>query len=84
MQKGYNSDIEVGGYSYHVQTEDWGRQNPFIVTQVFKNGAVIKNIKTPYLEALSKGPVSDERAIRLAMKDQHQRILDHLLSGQAL
>ena len=84
MEKGYNSDIEVGGSTYHVQTEDWGKQNPFIVTQVFKNGAVVKNIKTPYQIALQKGPVSDERAIRLAMKDQHQRILDHLLSGQAL
>ncbi len=84
MQKGYNSDVEISGASYHVQTEDWGLKNPFIVTQVFKNGAVIKNIKTPYQQALSRGPVSDERAIRLAMKDQHQKILDHLLSGQSL
>lgn len=84
VQKGYNSDIEINGSNYHVQTEDWGKANPFIVTQVFKNGAVVKNIKISYNEAIAKGPTSDERAIRLAMKDQHQKILDHLLSGQSL
>lgn len=84
IQKGYNSDIEVSGINYHVQTEDWGGGSAVIVTQVFKNGAVVKNIKTSYSEAALDAKLHDERAIRLAMKDQHQRILDHLLSGHSL
>lgn len=82
MQKGYNSDIQVRGKSYHVQTEDWGTQNPFLVTRIFCNGAVMKTFKTSYSDALRGGPVNDLEAIRLALRQQHNRILDQLVSGQ--
>jgi hypothetical protein len=82
MQKGFNTDFNVGSSHVHVQTEDWGSKNPFIVTKVFKNGAVVQTLKTPYEKVLPFGPISDEQAIRLAMQEQHQKILDHLLSGQ--
>jgi hypothetical protein len=52
MQKGHNSDINVRGKSYHVQTEDWGSENPFIVSRIFCDGAVLKTIKTSHSEAL--------------------------------
>lgn len=82
MLKGFNSDLNIGSSHVHVQTEDWGEQNPYIITRVFKNGAVVSSIKTPYETVLPFGPISDEQAIRLAMREQHQKILDHLLSGQ--
>jgi len=82
MQKGHNSDIQARGRSYHVQTEDWGAQNPFLVTRIFSNGAVLKTFKTPYAEALRGGPVHDAEALRLALRQQHSRILDQLVSGQ--
>lgn len=82
MQKGHNSDIQVRGRSYHVQTEDWGTGNPFIVTRVFCGGAVMKTIKIPYTEALRGGPVNDFEAVKLALRQQHHRILDQLVSGQ--
>lgn len=82
MQKGYNSDLNVRGKSYHVQTEDWGAQNPFIVTRIFCGGAVFKTIKTAYADALRRGPVQNSEAIRLALRQQHNQILDQLLSGQ--
>lgn len=82
MQKGFNSDIQVKGKPYHVQTEDWGAQNPFVVTRVFCSGAVIKTIKTPYAEALRGGPSSQIEAVKLALRQQHHRILDQLISGQ--
>lgn len=82
MQKGFNSDVQVNGILFHVQTEDWGYNNPYIVTQVFKRGAVVKNIKTPYKEISRTVSSNNERVIRLAMQEQHQKILDHLLSGQ--
>lgn len=82
MLKGFNSDLNIGSSTIHVQTEDWGKDNPYIITRVFKNGAVISSTKTPYEAVLPFGPISDEQAIRLAMREQHQKILDHLLSGQ--
>lgn len=84
MEKGYNSDIVVKGVTYHVQTEDWGKQNPFFVSRVFRNGAVVKSIKTTYTDVLPRGPLSDAQAIRLAMKIQHDEILDLLLSGHLI
>ncbi|MGE3975044.1 MAG: hypothetical protein AB7F59_11020 [Bdellovibrionales bacterium] len=82
MEVGLNNDITVNGLTYHIQTEDWGRQNPYLVTQVFSNGAVLKSWKISYWQVLPQGPISDSQAIRLALRQQHQKILDRILSGQ--
>lgn len=82
MQKGFNSDITVRGKVFHIQTEDWGKANPYIVTRVFSGGAVLKTIKVHYDEALRGGPVGDSAAINLALRRQHHRILDELVSGK--
>lgn len=90
VQKGFNSDIVYRGMNFHVQSEDWGLENPFLVSRVYQNGAVIKSIKTPYSEVLRSGPVPlrisrlpvDPEAIRLALRTQHEKILDLLVSGQ--
>lgn len=84
LEKGFNSDIAWLGSQYHVQTEDWGTENPYLVSRVFHNGAVVKSIKTGYEEVLPAGRKFEVTTIRLAMKIQHQQILDLLLSGQLL
>lgn len=84
MEKGFNSDVSWLGSDYHVQTEDWGASNPYLVSRVFRNGAVVKSIKTAYTEVLPDSPTVGSQAIRLAMKIQHQQILDLLLSGKLL
>lgn len=84
MEKGFNSDVSWMGTVYHVQTEDWGLDNPYLVSRVFRNGAVLKSIKTSYQEVLPRGPTSTAQNIRLAMKIQHQQILDLLLSGKLI
>lgn len=85
MEKGFNSDVNWKGRIFHVQTEDWGRANPYLVSRVFGDGAVLKTVKTSYEEIFSTGPAAMEAtSIRLAMKIQHQQILDLLLSGQLL
>ncbi len=81
MEKGFNSDIQVRGKNFHVQTEDWGRENPFLVSRIYCNGAVLKTFKTPYEEALKPGPLGGEDAIRVALRQQHNRILDQLFTG---
>ncbi len=84
VEKGFNSDISWRGAQYHVQTEDWGLNNPYLVSRVFHNGAVLKSVKTAYHEVLPENARTESKAIRLAMKIQHQQILDLLLSGQLL
>lgn len=81
MQKGFNSDITVRGRRYHIQTEDWGKQNPFVVSRVFCNGAVLKTIKTPYNTITLQGPTSADEVIRTAVQKQHDHIIDVLMSG---
>lgn len=86
VEKGFNSDVIFKGMNFHVQTEDWGAQNPYLVSRVYQNGAVIRSVKTPYSDVLGSGlfnrPPIDPQAIRLALREQHQKILDLLLSGQ--
>lgn len=65
-----------------MQTEDWGNANPYLVSRVYQNGAVVKSIKTPYGEIFGQEEGGDPSNIRLAMRIQHQKILDLLLSGQ--
>jgi len=84
MLKGFNSDISYCGRRYHVQTEDWGRQNPYFVSQVFAEGAVIKTIKIPYTKVLKEGSGAKSESIKVALEAQHTSILDLLLSGQLL
>ncbi|OFZ20383.1 MAG: hypothetical protein A2Z20_07915 [Bdellovibrionales bacterium RBG_16_40_8] len=70
------------GATYHVQTEDWGRTNPFIVSLIFSGGAIVKNIRVPYTKVLPQGIYSEDTFIRLALETQHQSVLDLLVSGQ--
>ncbi|MGZ3770834.1 MAG: hypothetical protein ACXVCR_17725 [Bdellovibrio sp.] len=80
VQKGFNSDITVRGQRFHIQTEDWGLQNPFLVSRIFCNGAVMKTIKTPYETVLKTGSTQSEEAIKLALRRQHSVIIDTLMA----
>jgi len=82
VQKGYNSDINVRGQSFHVQTEDWGLANPYVVSRIFSNGAVLKTIKLSYDEVFKSGSSNPDEAIRLALKKQHTQVIDVLMSGE--
>ena len=79
-----NTDVTICGISYHIQTEDWGLESPYLVSQLFQNGAVIKSIKTSYIKALPKGLSSGPQSVTLAMELQHQQILDLLNHRQML
>ena len=84
MEKGFNTDLEYQGLNYHIQTEDWGLHNPFLVSQIFSNGAVVRSIKTAYGDILPEDNSSDKKLIQLAMKVQHDKILDLLIEGKLL
>ncbi len=86
MEKGFNSDLTVSGVIYHIQTEDWGFENPFLVTRVYQSGAVIDSIKTPYSDVLRsrnaflllRNKAAMSEALREAMRLQHEKTLNTL------
>ena len=82
MQKGFNSDVNYKGSTYHVQTEDWGLNNPFIVSRVFRNGAVVVTLKKPYSEIPEIAAKQNDIVIKQALRRQHGDIVDKLISGR--
>ena len=46
---GYNTGVQYGGKTYHIQTEDSGRGHPHVITHLFADGGrVIATRKTSY------------------------------------
>ena len=62
MKLGFNSNVEVGGVVYHVQTEDRGLNHPFVDTVVLAGGRVVHHRSASYLDLLS-GETLDEAAL---------------------
>jgi hypothetical protein len=81
MEQGFNSDVVFEGVSYHIQTEDWGDGNPYVVTKVFNSGTVVLSLKTSYGQIENMNFAVGRQAVRLGMREQHQKVLDQLVSG---
>ena len=81
VEKGFNSDISVRGFQYHIQTEDWGAEYQYIMTKVFRNGEVVRSFKTTYKD-IDYGGRGDPQVLRLALREQHHQILDLLSADQ--
>ena len=84
IEPGFNTDIVYAGVSYHVQTEDWGEVNPFVVTRVYHSGVVVTSLKTSYEQLTSNQYAAGRQAVRLGMREQHQKVLDQLVAGTLL
>ena len=80
MIPGLNTNVTRGGIEYHVQTEDLGRGNPYVLTLVFRAGAITAREKVNYRELLGEG--APEAQIKRFMDQQHQRIIQGILAGQ--
>ena len=48
MNFGFNSNVNVGSTTYHVQTEDRGPSHPFLDTVVYLAGQVVYKRSTSY------------------------------------
>jgi len=80
MIPGLNTNVTHGGIEYHVQTEDLGRGNAYVLTLVFRAGAIIAREKVNYQKAW--GEAAAEGEIKQFMDQQHQRIIQGILAGQ--
>lgn len=80
MLSGYNNDIAYQGRTFHVQTEDCGRERPFVRTILFCKGNVVASEQESY-EALLSIANLDER-VRQIMQEQHKRVIRRLMQGE--
>ena len=80
MVKGLNSDFYFQGKQYHLQTEDWGRQNPFLVTRLYCQGAVVRTLKRSYLDIFGTVKISPE-VVQVALKHQHEGFAKEFIAG---
>jgi hypothetical protein len=80
MLMGLNTDVEWNGQVYHVQTEDSGRDNPWVVTLLFLSGAILASRKTSYADIL--GTPDLLTIVRELMDDQHQAMIHDLQNGR--
>jgi hypothetical protein len=77
---GYNTNVTYRGQTYHVQTEDSGSHNPFIITLLYLKGAILRSKKTSYAHLLG---ISDfEEQLRTLMKEQHKEMIKDLFAGR--
>ncbi|MEK7204874.1 MAG: hypothetical protein AAB254_05135 [candidate division NC10 bacterium] len=83
MIPGLNSNVTHAGVEYHIQTEDLGRKNPYVLTLVFRAGAIVAREKINYYrDAL--GDKAPEAEIKTFMDQQHHRIMRQVMAGQFL
>lgn len=80
MITGFNSEVSHAGVTYHVQTEDMGRDAQRIVTHVFHGGAILLSKRTPYGKILDAG--YDENRLKSGMNEQHQKVMLVIKAGR--
>lgn len=80
MITGFNTDIEHGGVTYHVQTEDKGLAKPIILSLVYDRGTILASKRLPY-DDLLKGEF-DERVLSERLSRQHKLICAAIKAGR--
>lgn len=80
MITGYNTDVEYGGVTYHVQTEDKGLQTPMILTLLYVGGAILASKRTPYDDLVASG--LNEDVLRKRLERQHKLICAAVHAGR--
>jgi len=75
MAFGYNHSVSHGGRTYHVQTEDSGRERGHVYTHLFHCGAILASSKLEYSRT-----VIDTEVMTL-LKRSHKTMLRQLVRG---
>jgi hypothetical protein len=80
MVFGHNTNVKIGGVTFHVQTEDRGDSNALIDTTVYHQGRVLHRRTNNYFDLL---PMNEDcqQALKLRLDEQHQNVLDEIQSG---
>jgi hypothetical protein len=77
---GHNTNVSVGAYKYHVQTEDAGAPSALIDTTVYAGGRVLHRRTNNYLDLLPLN-ADTEKALKLRLDEQHRQVLEEIRAG---
>jgi ketol-acid reductoisomerase len=80
MVPGFNHNLQYKGELFHVQTEDNGIANPYIITLIYRGGAILCSQKISYSDILKMEKL--EVVIEELMKEQHKNMMRRLKSGE--
>jgi len=77
---GFNTDVEYGGVTYHIQTEDKGMDTPLILSLVYNRGTILASKRSPYDDLLSSK--LDENILAARLQKQHKLICAAVRAGR--
>jgi hypothetical protein len=82
MNFGFNSNVQVGSATYHVQTEDRGASHPFFDTVVYLSGRVVYKRSTGYGRLVqSTRPETLAGKLHELLAQQHRAVIAELEAG---
>ena len=79
MVMGFNTDVELQGVVYHIQTEP--RKGAGIDTTVYTRGAVIYRLKSSYQDLLDSPDYTDAK-LKHRLEEQHRLIVTRVRGGE--
>ncbi len=79
MLTGFNHNLKYKGKTYHVQTEDGGKNNPSIVTHTYIGGVILDSVRKSYADIVGRD--GWQETLREMMKAQHLEEIRRLFSG---
>ncbi|MSP72209.1 MAG: hypothetical protein EXR76_08515 [Myxococcales bacterium] len=80
MIPGFNLDVRFAGKTFHIQTEDSGRQNPVIMTHLFLFGTILASRRHEYRDELLKEDLTER--VRSIMRTELKAMHTALLAGE--
>ena len=82
MLSGYNHNVKYACEVYHVQTEDFGQEKAYFLTQIFLGGTLITKERYAYTLSPDKGETpAFSDPLRALMRQFHAQMIDNLKAG---
>ena len=79
MVSGFNTEIEIEGTRFHIQTEV--RKDSDIETAVYVKGAVIHLLKTLHPDSSIADEGHEQRFMQL-LEGQHRQVIEQIRAGE--
>ena len=82
MLSGYNHNVKHAGEVYHVQTEDFGHEKAYFLTQIFLGGTLIVKERYAYdIPPENDATPAFSDPLRALMRQFHAQMIDNLKAG---
>ena len=82
MLSGYNHNVSHDGQTFHVQTEDFGREKSYFLTQIFLGGTLVAKERHSYQDLVGEtDPDPTKDPIRARIRIFHKQMIEKLVAG---